>query len=77
MEWKNPKKDAEIRNTSSILYYNYIYEGKIIEFITRDILIINLTTNPLKADTTSPINCSSQNTDFSLDSSCTSRNLAK
>ena len=44
---------------------------------TRDIRIMNLTTNPLRPAMTSATNAWSQNTDASQDCSCTSKNLTK
>ena len=44
---------------------------------TWDILIINLTTNPLRPAMTSPTSFWSQNTDASQDCSCMSKNLTK
>ena len=45
--------------------------------LTCDILIMNLTTNPLRPDITSPTRVSSQNTEFSHELSWTSKNLVK
>ena len=67
-----------VLNNVKIQYYNILLLISMHAVIhTLDILIMNFTTNPLSPDITSPTNVSSQNTDFSQDSSWRLRNFVK
>ena len=73
MGWRNPMDRVIHHNTG----HTEIIMFQRSECNTCDILIMNLTTNPLRPDMTSPTRVSSQNTELSQEWSWMSRNLLK